>query len=52
MRPCRTAPARSRALQTDLATPLQTHLLPQITHLRNPGMPLDLDWVAAVQANT
>ena len=26
--------------------------LPQVTHLRNPGMPLDLDWVASVQANT
>ncbi len=27
-------------------------LLPQVTHARNPGMPLDLDWVAGVQANT
>lgn len=26
--------------------------LPQVTHARNPGMALDLDWVAAVQANT
>ena len=26
--------------------------LPQIAHPRNEGMPLDLDWVAAVQANT
>ena len=26
--------------------------LPQLTHLRNPGMALDLDWVASVQANT
>lgn len=26
--------------------------LPQVTHTRNPGMALDLDWVAAVQANT
>ena len=39
-------------------TPTQT-LLPQLTaqpsppgHARNPGMPLDLDWVAGVQANT
>jgi deoxyribose-phosphate aldolase len=32
------------------ATARQT--LPQVTHPRNPGMPLDLDWVAAVQANT
>ena len=26
--------------------------LPQVTHSRNPGMALDLDWVASVQANT
>ena len=26
--------------------------LPQLSHARNPGMALDLDWVAAVQANT
>lgn len=26
--------------------------LPQLTHARNEGMPLDLDWVASVQANT
>ncbi|WP_241427618.1 deoxyribose-phosphate aldolase [Fertoeibacter niger] len=40
---------------------MQTHLsptapqaahLPQLAHPRNPGMALDLDWVAAVQANT
>jgi deoxyribose-phosphate aldolase len=29
-----------------------TDRLPQVTHPRNPGMPLDLDWVAGVQANT
>ncbi len=29
-----------------------TAQLPQVTHVRNPGTPLDLDWVAAVQANT
>lgn len=29
-----------------------TDQLPQVTHARNPGMPLDLDWVAGVQANT
>jgi deoxyribose-phosphate aldolase len=28
-----------------------THL-PTLTHARNPGMALDLDWVASVQANT
>lgn len=38
-------------MQSDLSTPARTHL-PQLTHPRNPGMPLDLDWVAAVQANT
>ena len=26
--------------------------LPQLSHRRNDGMPLDLEWVAAVQANT
>ena len=26
--------------------------LPTLTHTRNPGMALDLDWVASVQANT
>ncbi len=36
------------------ASPVSTGTaqLPQVTHPRNPGMPLDLDWVAAVQANT
>ena len=29
-----------------------THQLPQLAHARNPGMALDLDWVASVQANT
>ena len=29
-----------------------TDQLPQVTHPRNPGMPLDLDGVAGVQANT
>jgi deoxyribose-phosphate aldolase len=28
------------------------HQLPQLSHARNPGMALDLDWVANVQANT
>jgi len=36
-------------VQTIIQTP--THL-PQVAHPRNEGMPLDLDWVAAVQANT
>ena len=30
----------------------KTALLPQVTEPRNPGMALDLDWVANVQANT
>ena len=29
-----------------------TDQVPQVIHPRNPGMPLDLDWVAAVEANT
>lgn len=29
-----------------------TTQLPQLAHARNPGMELDLDWVASVQANT
>ena len=33
-------------------SPVRTGLLPQVTHARNPGMALDLDWVASVQANT
>jgi deoxyribose-phosphate aldolase len=28
------------------------HHLPQITEPRNPGLPLDMDWVRAVQVNT
>lgn len=37
-------------MHTDTAPPL-THL-PQVTEARNPGMPLDMQWVSAVQANT
>ncbi len=36
----------------DTLTRPATGLLPQVTHARNPGMALDLDWVASVQANT
>jgi deoxyribose-phosphate aldolase len=41
-------------LQLETRTPAATatHQLPQIAHARNPGLPLDLDWVARVQANT
>ena len=39
-------------VQTDLAPSRQANLLPQLTHPRNNGMPLDLDWVGSVQANT
>ncbi|MEY4304249.1 MAG: hypothetical protein RIT52_424 [Pseudomonadota bacterium] len=35
--------------ETQTRTP---NLLPQLAHARNPGMALDLDWVASVQANT
>lgn len=38
-------PSQTLALST-------THQLPQLAHARNPGMELDLDWVASVQANT
>ena len=37
-------------MQTETAPPL-THL-PQVTEARNPGMPLDMQWVRSVQANT
>ncbi len=33
-------------------TPTANAQLPQVTHARNAGMPLDLDWVASVQVNT
>ncbi len=33
-------------------TKAATPNLPQLTHARNQGLPLDLDWVASVQANT
>lgn len=36
-------------METAIQTTAQ---LPQLAHTRNPGMPLDLDWVASVQANT
>jgi len=43
-------------LQTQTPTRADPGLLPQIAprqgHPRNPGMALDLDWVASVQANT
>jgi deoxyribose-phosphate aldolase len=35
-----------------LTTAAATSLLPQVAHPRNPGMALDLDWVAGAQANT
>ncbi len=34
------------------ATRLGDRNLPQVTHPRNPGLPLDLDWVAGVAVNT
>jgi deoxyribose-phosphate aldolase len=34
------------------ATETSSNLLPTTVEPRNPGMPLDLDWVARVQANT
>ncbi len=37
---------------TSPTTAPRGHGLPQLAHARNPGMALDLDWVASVQANT
>jgi deoxyribose-phosphate aldolase len=39
------------ATKTDILT-AQTSQLPQVTEPRNEGLPLDMDWVRAVQANT
>jgi deoxyribose-phosphate aldolase len=39
-------------MQTLTPDATQIHQLPQLAHARNPGMALDLDWVASVQANT
>lgn len=36
---------------TETTAPARHHL-PQLAHPRNPGMALDLDWVAGVQVNT
>lgn len=36
----------------DTITPPAGQNLPQLTHVRNVPMPLDLDWVASAQANT
>lgn len=38
-------------MQTEITTTMP-NLLPQLAHARNPGMALDLDWIASVQANT
>ncbi|MBI1220091.1 MAG: deoxyribose-phosphate aldolase [Rhodobacteraceae bacterium] len=45
---------REEPVQThsDALATTTAHQLPQLSHARNPGMALDLDWVAAVQANT
>ena len=37
---------------SDTSATTVAHQLPQLSHARNSGMTLDLDWVAAVQANT
>lgn len=46
------AGTQEAALQTTQSPTLTTHQLPQLHEARNDGMPLDLDWVMAVQANT
>jgi len=37
---------------TDTAPPTSARHLPQVTEPRNPGLPLDLNWVLSAQANT
>jgi deoxyribose-phosphate aldolase len=37
---------------TQTAPQIVSHQLPQVTEPRNPGMPLDMDWVRSLQANT
>lgn len=39
-------------MQSTQSLPLTNAQLPSLQHVRNDGMPLDLDWVMAVQANT
>ncbi len=38
--------------RTSQPTDMTHNHLPQVTEPRNPGMPLDMDWVRAVQVNT
>jgi deoxyribose-phosphate aldolase len=38
--------------ETTASDTANTAGLPQLSHVRNPGMPLDLDWVMRAQANT
>ncbi|MCB1330765.1 MAG: deoxyribose-phosphate aldolase [Maritimibacter sp.] len=38
-------------MQTDTATPGAATQLPQTLDTRNPGLPLDMDWVMSAQAN-
>jgi deoxyribose-phosphate aldolase len=44
-------PTEPETQRANLA-PHQGQNLPQLAHIRNAPMPLDLDWVASVQANT
>ncbi|MCV2882304.1 deoxyribose-phosphate aldolase [Actibacterium sp. XHP0104] len=39
-------------MQTEHSLTGAVTALPQVTHSRNPGMALDMDWVKSVQANT
>ena len=45
-------PSAETMMQTLTPDATRPHQLPQLAHARNPGMALDLDWVASVQANT
>ena len=41
-----------QAPTTSSLAPTADHKLPQVTAPRNPGLPLDMDWVIGLQANT
>ena len=44
--------AQTNSTETTGPATLETAHLPQVTEPRNEGMPLDMDWVRSVQANT
>ena len=38
--------------ETDPKVTVETAQLPQVSEMRNDGLPLDMDWMRAVQVNT